>query len=64
MAQANLTATLTASTGATLYNYTLAAGHRLELEFECPRATSQNKMMVAHDTRGYPSLLRLPWARL
>ncbi len=40
--------------------YTVAAGHQLELKLECPRATSQHDMMVAYDTTGYPSLLRLP----
>jgi hypothetical protein len=66
----NATYTANYPVGRTFYNtpfnvtissaYTLAAGHQLELKLECPRATSQNNMMVAYDTTGYPSLLRLP----
>jgi hypothetical protein len=39
---------------------TVAVGHRLELKLESPQATSQHDMMVAYDTTGYPSYLRLP----
>jgi hypothetical protein len=40
--------------------YTVAIGHQLELKLECPDATSAFDMMVAYDTTGYPSFLRLP----
>jgi hypothetical protein len=39
--------------------YTVAAGHQLELKLECPRATSQQNMMVAYDTTTYSSYLSL-----
>jgi hypothetical protein len=67
---ANATYTARYSVGRTLYHtpfnvtissaYTLAVGHQLELKIETPQATSQNNMMVAYDTTGYPSFLRLP----
>lgn len=39
--------------------YTVAIGHQLELKLESPQATSQQNMMVAYDTTGYSSYLRL-----
>jgi hypothetical protein len=66
---ANATYTGTYAAGRTFYErpiaitlagaYTLAVGHQLELKLESPRATSQNNMMVAYDTTGYRSYLRL-----
>jgi hypothetical protein len=66
---ANATYTGTYAMGRTFYErpitiaisgtYTVAIGHRLELKLESPRATSQHDMMVAYDTTGYPSYLRL-----
>jgi hypothetical protein len=67
---ANATYTGTYAAGRTFYErpiaitlvsaYTLAVGHQLELKLESPRATSQNNMMVAYDTTGYPSFVQLP----
>jgi hypothetical protein len=39
--------------------YTLPIGHQLELKLEAPRTAPPNDMMVAYDTTGYPSYLRL-----
>jgi hypothetical protein len=66
---ANATYTGTYAAGRTFYErpitiaisgtYTVAAGHQLELKLECPRATSQQNMMVAYDTTTYSSYLSL-----
>ncbi len=66
---ANATRTATYAIGKTWYETpivvsvpagtTLAIGHMLEVKVEVPRPDSQNNMVVAYDTRTYPSVVRL-----